>query len=400
MIKQKAPAIHLPEKVQCQMNGCHHEAHILIEHLKVKHGIENPAAEYAVKYDAPLWSSYGLQKIKEQHQDDPDVAMVPRPRESMAIKELFPDLAKDKELSDKAKFKVFSTATERTPPVDPNFVFLKEPLLAFLTFMERKDRNRIWIAGQTGTGKTQFVRNVCGKIKADMWRLPCDAHQKRADIIGTWTLRGNDMVFQYGILPQAMMSGSVLVLDEFDTFTPLLANIFKSVCEDYPTLVIPEYGGKPVKAHPDFRVVVTANTFGRGDDSGLYVSTMTQSRADMRRFNCFIEMPYLPEEKEVELILKHTEKYDVTEKEARGFVSVAKDIRAATKAGRIDVPFSVDELLNWVLTWLAVANVKEAASLCFLNACPEDVRVAVMAMIDTYFTDEDDVRDPNQAVQP
>jgi cobaltochelatase CobS len=196
-----------------------------------------------------------------------------------------------------------------------------------------------------------------------------------------------------------MMEGAWLIVDEIDTLRPDLMNLFKPALEDEARLLIPEYGGKIIIAHPDFRIIATANTFGRGDDTGLYVSTMTQSKADLRRFNCFIKMDYLPEKTEIEIVVK-TFKGEVTEKEALSFVKVANDIRAAYTAGKVDVPFSIDELLNWVDTWISVNDLHVAANLCFLNACAPDVVVAINAIIDQHWDEGEEPADPNAQVKP
>lgn len=376
----------VPEKVKCRL--CDYEDHILLEHLLEVHKVTEPASEYVDKYHAPLWSTYGLEKIKEQHSQDHEMQMLERPRQKVSLKDLFPNLPFEEDDT----FKVFATRGEKTPILNEQYVFPAQPLVALLTKLEKKVRNRIWVAGPTGTGKTQFVLNAAAKLKAEVFRLNCDAHLKKSDVIGQWTLRTNaqgqnETFFQLGVLPQAMMQGVWLLADEFDTLRPDLANLFKPVLEDNPRLLIPEFGGKVIVAHPDFRFIATANTFGRGDDTGLYNSTMTQSRADMRRFNAFIKMDYLPEETEVQILknMFSSKNASVDDREARAFVKVAGDIRAAFSAGRIDLPFSIDELINWVDTYCSSADLREAAKICFLNACAADVVVTIEAIINKYW---------------
>ena len=58
---------------------------------------------------------------------------------------------------------------------------------------------------------------------------------------------------------------------------------------------------------------MTANTWSRGDSSGLFTNTHTQSDADMRRFSGCIKLDYLSAEHEERMLAGYFPKLSPTE---------------------------------------------------------------------------------------
>ena len=180
------------DKVKCAV--CGHEEHILIQHILRKHKLE-PVA-YMDKYpSAPLWSSYGYAKI-QKHNKAKAAAYTPRPRESVPMKQLFPDFGKFGGMELTGTYDIFATPGPYTPTLDPNYVFPEEQTLDLLTILEKKQRNRPYIAGYSGTGKTQLVFNVAAICNAEVMEWNADSYQERSSLIGGWVVREHHVTYR------------------------------------------------------------------------------------------------------------------------------------------------------------------------------------------------------------
>jgi cobaltochelatase CobS len=374
------------QKVTCAV--CGFKSHILVDHIIKKHDLQ--PADYVEQYPgSALWSSYGLEKIRE-HSSNTVLAKQPRPRKMMPIADLFPNFGKRRGFVWEGEYPIFESPGSLTPTLDETYLFPEEQTIDIITVLEKPRRNRVYLKGWSGTGKTTLVFNLAARLNAEVIEWNADSFVTRDHLVGRWIVKDGATVFQHGILPTAMKRGAWLVINEFDTINPLAANILKPMLEDPARLTILENGMEVIEAHPDFRVIATANTWARGDASGLFVNTHTQSDADARRWSARVLLDYLDEEDEKGILKRYFP--DIEEEQAERFVEVANKIRAAHKEGRIDKTFSVAEIVNWCENWIVCGKgVHHAARLSFLNALEPDVFTAISELVCASFGQE---RDP------
>jgi midasin (ATPase involved in ribosome maturation) len=322
--------------------------------------------------------------------EEPKLAMKGnRPVVQVPIGSLFPNFG-GPEYTYEEEFTIWENKGVLTPSANDYYVFPEQQTLDFLCLHEKENRNNIYVCGWSGTGKTEMVRNLMSKINGDLLELNADAFLTRGDLIGRWIVKDNETQFVYGVLPTAMTynngRGCTLLINEFDTISPLVANILKPVLEDDPRITILENGAEVVRAGPDFRVVVTANTWARGDDSGMFTNTHVQSVADQRRFHGFIQLDYLTPEVETEILKKYFPKLD--DKCIANFIKVGNKIRESFKAGKIGRTFSPAELVNWAENYGFCSSAHHAARLSFLTAYEPEAKVAVEEMINSVWGHE------------
>lgn len=256
----------------------------------------------------------------------------------------------------------FSVPFSSTPPIDTNYVFSKDTLLAVLAGLELPDE-RVFLTGHTGSGKSSVVQQACARLNMAFCRMNCDADITRADFIGQYILKGEQMEFMYGLLPVAMKEGKVLLLDEIDAANPSVSMVLQSVLEKDGKLTIPETG-EVITPHANFRIFATGNTKGQGDNSGLYVGTQPQNAAMLDRFTWLEVVNYPEKDIETKIVQSTT---GLGKKIATDIVKVATIIRAAFEKGDIGSTMSTRTLINIGNKIKMLGNLKKAYTVSFLN---------------------------------
>ena len=147
----------------------------------------------------------------------------------------------------------------------------------------------IFITGLSGNGKTFMTEQVCAKLKREMIRVNITIETDEDDLLGGFRLVDGETVFHKGPGVDAMERGAVLLLDEVD----LASN--KILC------VQPVLEGKGVYLKKinqwvtpaeGFTIIATANTKGKGSESGAFIGTNILNEAFLERFAVTIEQEY------------------------------------------------------------------------------------------------------------
>ena len=230
----------------------------------------------------------------------------------------------------------------RFTPVRNHAHIFDSNLGLILAWLESDDRDGLYIYGPTQCGKTSSVREVCARLNLDMFETDGHAHMELSDLLGQYVVIDGDMLWQDGILTNAVRADGIFVLNEIDAVDPgVLIGLHKLL--EGRDLVITENGGEIVPIGPDFKIVVTGNTNGMSDPSGIYSRTNQLNAATVERF-WMIEMDYLDREKEAELLVSNL---SVPKKVADRFVSVAEHTRPdANGIGQVEIPLSTHSLLR------------------------------------------------------
>ncbi len=266
----------------------------------------------------------------------------------------------------------FSKKNELVPDIDKDYIFDRDTTLAILSgFAFNK---KVVIHGYHGTGKSTHITQVAARLNWPCVRINLDSHISRIDLIGkdAITLKDGKQIteFKEGILPWSFQNPVALVFDEYDAGRSDVMFVLQRILESdgYFTLLD---RNKVVKQNDHFRLFATANTIGLGDTTGLYTGTQQINQAQLDRWEIVTSLNYLPEEKEIEIILAKNKNLNDTKgkEKVSNMVKVASLTRKGFISGDISTVMSPRTVLNWSNNYEIFKDMGYAFRVTFLNKC-------------------------------
>lgn len=343
-------------KIICMIDNA--PTHTIPQYLREKHP-EVTVNDYKARFPgAPLFSKKAEEMIAEQRRKNAAEAVVTEPgvvkpaidvSGKKAMGDVFgfgnvPGVKNAK--GDPIMIDVFGEPDEDMrafiPEIDPNYIFdidtTKDGIIAFVL------NTPCYFWGYHGSGKTSSLEQICARTMRPFMRNQHTVDMETAHVIGQYTVRNGETIWQDGPLPIAMKAGAVYCADEYDAALPGVIALYQAVLEGKPLIIKeapPEY--RVVKPHPNFRFVATGNTNGAGDETGLYQGTQMQNMANYSRFGVTRKIDYLSETLEATAISSQAR---LTKADGTKFVKFAKQVREAHAAGTMACIISTRELIT------------------------------------------------------
>ena len=196
----------------------------------------------------------------------------------------------------------------------------------------------VFVTGLSGNGKTFMVEQACAKAKRELFRVNITTETDEDDLLGGFRLVNGETVWFDGPVVEAMRKGAVLLLDEVD-----LAST-KIMC------LQPVLEGKGVflkKSNewgawePGFNIVATANTKGKGDDTGNFIGTGVLNEAFLERFPITVEQEYPSNAVEKKILEKVFDKLGLDDS-----VFIEKLVNWADIIRKTYIEGAIDELIT------------------------------------------------------
>lgn len=262
------------------------------------------------------------------------------------------------------------------PVADPDYQFHPTTLLQVLWSIIGNKKS--WLYGDTGTGKSSLIDQVAARLNYPVVRVNFDSEITRMDLIGSKEIRTDDKgntvtQFEDGVLPQAVGQACILLCDEIDFVRPDVAYVLQRVLEDGGSLMLTEDAGRLVNPHAMFRIFATANTKGKGDDTGRYMGARPQSEAVRDRFNVWIAVDYLSVGQLTSLLLA---KVPAIKDHVDRLAKYAKEHWVAFQQGDLNQPLSPRSLVTVAETYTFLSGVvpkdmafRQALDFTILNRC-------------------------------
>ena len=237
-----------------------------------------------------------------------------------------------------------------TPPksttVDPDYYWMPPKSTTLINIVIDSGQN-VLLVGPAGTGKSTLLRRILDDRKQTYYMINLNGEISVDDLVGVKDLivdvkTGTSITsFNPGVLTLAMREGKPLIIDELDAATPDVLFVMQGILEGQP-LVLTKCGSEIVIPQPGFMVGATANTIGKGDDTGMYAGTNVLNEAFLDRFAVVMRTWYMPEREEITVLSK---RMGLHAKIADRIVKIATGARAAMREGSLFSTFSTRKCL-------------------------------------------------------
>ena len=216
----------------------------------------------------------------------------------------------------------------------------------------------LFVTGLSGNGKTLMVEQVCAALKRECFRVNLTCQTDEDDLLGGFRLVNGNTVWQDGPVTLAMKAGAILLLDEIDLASSKVMCL-QSVLEGKGVFL--KKIGQWVTPAKGFAVVGTANTKGRGDDTGKFSGTGILNEAFLERFKYTYEQPYATRATERKILTKA----GCTDGDfADCLTKWSEIIRKTYLEGAIDDVISTRRLVNVIEAYEVFNDKMKALKLC------------------------------------
>ena len=231
----------------------------------------------------------------------------------------------------------------------------------------------VFVTGLSGNGKTFGVEQACAEVKRELVRVNITIETDEDDLLGGFRLENGETVFHKGPVVEALERGAVLLLDEVDLASS------KILC------LQPILEGKGVFlkkinqwVHPKagFTIIATANTKGKGSESGAFVGTNILNEAFIDRFAITLEQAYPPVTTEIKIIKNVFKSLKIKDDEfATHLVNWADITRKTFYDGGIDEIIATRRLVHIANAYSIFDDRLKAVELC-ISRFDEDTKLA------------------------
>lgn len=254
-----------------------------------------------------------------------------------------------------------------------------------------------FITGLSGMGKTKEVFEAAAKTKRELIRVNITIETDEDDLLGHYTLKDGETVWEDGPVIVAMERGAILLLDEID----LASN--KIMCLQ-PVLeggdIFLKKINRLVKPAPGFNIIATANTKGKGSEDGRFIGTNILNEAFLDRFPLTFEQDYPNATTEKKIITKILANYEVKDETfVDHLVQWTDVIRRTYDDGGIDEIISTRRLVNICNSYMVFRDKMKAIEFS-INRFDEDTKNGFMDLwskVDPTATPETDEEPAEEA---
>jgi len=224
------------------------------------------------------------------------------------------------------------------PRIKTDFVESNKEVKKMEYAIEKK--KNVLLKGPTGCGKSFLIDEMAKHHGKVLHVINCDVELDKSELIGHYIIKESDsgVVSEWipGLIPTAMENGDWVVFDELNMSRAEVLSSMNQAMDYRRRITIKEHANEVIEAHEDFRMFACINP--------EYAGTCELNYAFRRRFNNIIDIDYLPESKEIKLLVDRT---GLDKERAEKLVKIANDTRRLEKSGKLEHSVSTAHLLEF-----------------------------------------------------
>lgn len=386
----------MSDMITCSICGA--KTHVIQSHLKQDHP-EITVAEYREKFPtAPLMSEKAMkayaERLAKKEAEEKAAAAATAKTESETVSSttenksgLTSSMTKtEKDLTAKKAFhEIFelkgkeamsasgkpipvtcienSSFADMVPEANDTYVYNTSELKDVMIAIELNINPYVW--GHKGSGKSELFEQIAARTGRPFVRVQHTANTEESHIVGMWTVKNGETVFELGPLALAMKHGWMYLADEYDFALPSVLSVYQAVLEGKPLMIKEaDAENRIIKPHSNFRFCATGNTNGSGDESGLYQGTNLQNSANYDRFGAVIYKDYMAKKDESEILQRRV---SLVKEDADRLVEFATLVRNAYDGSKISDTISPRALINAAKIGLCRTSFVHGIQLAFSN---------------------------------
>ena len=209
-----------------------------------------------------------------------------------------------------------------------------------------------FVTGLSGNGKTTMVEQICAKHNREFYRVNITCQTDEDDLLGGFRLINGETVWCDGPVVAAMKNGGVLLLDEIDLASHAIMCL-QPVLEGKGVFL--KKIGQWVQPAAGFQIFATANTKGKGDESGKFAATNVLNEAFLDRFPVCVEQEYPEMSTEKKIVTAVMKSLGLGEKEDKDFgkhlCKWSNEIRTLYFADGVDEIVTTRRVVNIVTAY-------------------------------------------------
>ena len=209
-----------------------------------------------------------------------------------------------------------------------------------------------FVTGLSGNGKTTMVEQICAKHNREFYRVNITCQTDEDDLLGGFRLVNGETVWCDGPVVAAMKNGGVLLLDEIDLASHAIMCL-QPVLEGKGVFL--KKIGQWVTPAAGFQIFATANTKGKGDESGKFAATNVLNEAFLDRFPVCVEQEYPSAQTEKKIVGAVMKSLGLGEKEDKEFgkhlCKWSSEIRTLYFADGVDEIVTTRRVVNIVTAY-------------------------------------------------
>jgi cobaltochelatase CobS len=269
-------------------------------------------------------------------------------------------------------------ADPEAPEVLDDYVFDPENLHQALIAVSNPLPHNCWFAGERGTGKTEFAKQLAARLGRKLFRINFDESAEKAEFIGGNTIDQGSVKWSPGAITKAIRHpGAMVLLDEIGFARAQAIATLHALCERTPdrAIVISETGERiPVAPHVVFFVADNSNGHG---DNGNFAGVRQQSTAFIDRFSFTLNFEYLPAHEEAALVASRS---GMSAAASRILVDLVNIAREKARMGLLVQAPSLRQLFAWADATQAGLPVATGFKNAVINKFPAETAVELLGI--------------------